>query len=42
VRPFSTAPFFALDYVSGATWAPRDYTAFAREGFMQNPIVYLM
>jgi HK97 family phage portal protein len=36
----STAPFFALDYVSGSPWAPRDYAAFAREGFMQNPIVY--
>ncbi len=34
------APWFAMDYVQGATWAPRDYTAFAREGFMQNAIVY--
>lgn len=23
-----------------AVWAPRDYHAFAREGFMENPIVY--
>ena len=23
-----------------AVWAPRDYQAFAREGFMENPIVY--
>lgn len=23
-----------------AVWAPRDYQAFAREGFMENPVVY--
>ena len=38
--PSLSSPWFSFDYVSGATWAPRDYTAFAREGFMQNPIVY--
>lgn len=39
-RSFPAAPWFAADYVSGATWMPRDTTAFAREGFMQNAIVY--
>jgi len=39
-RTFPAAPWFATDYVSGATWMPRDTTAFAREGFMQNAIVY--
>ena len=34
------SPWFSFDAVSGATWAPRDYTAFAREGYMQNAIVY--
>ncbi len=37
---FPVSPWFSFDAVSGATWAPRDYTAFAREGFMQNAIVY--
>ena len=33
-------PWYSFDAVSGATWAPRDYTAFAREGYMQNAVVY--
>jgi phage portal protein BeeE len=33
-------PWYAIDTVSGATWLPRDTTAFAREGFMQNAVVY--
>ena len=37
---FPVSPWFSFDAVSGATWAPRDYTAFAREGYMQNAVVY--
>ena len=37
---FPVSPWFSYDAVSGATWAPRDYTAFAREGYMQNAVVY--
>ncbi len=35
-----TSPWFALDHAISATWMPRDTSAFAREGFMQNAIVY--
>jgi HK97 family phage portal protein len=35
-----TAPCFAFDRLASPAWAPRDYAAFAREGFMQNPILY--
>lgn len=34
------SPFVAIDGPRQAVWAPRDYAAFAREGFMQNAIVY--
>ncbi len=30
----------AVDHLGYPVWAPRDYQAFAREGFMQNPVVY--
>lgn len=50
LAPFATAPwhekahraspFVAIDGPRQAVWAPRDYAAFAREGFMQNAIVY--
>ena len=30
----------ALEQTSQPQWAPRDYASFAREGFMQNAIVY--
>ena len=33
-------PYFAFDRLGSPAWAPRDYAAFAREGFMQNAIVY--
>lgn len=33
-------PFIAFDGLRQPAWAPRDYAAFAREGFSQNPIVY--
>jgi HK97 family phage portal protein len=35
-----TAPCFAFDRLASPAWAPRDYAAFAREGFMQNPVLY--
>jgi HK97 family phage portal protein len=33
-------PCFAFDRLGSPAWAPRDYTAFAREGFMRNAILY--
>ena len=33
-------PLVAFESVGLAQWAPRDYSAFAREGMMQNAIVY--
>ena len=30
----------AIDHLGEPVWAPRDYASFAREGFMQNAIVY--
>jgi phage portal protein BeeE len=35
-----TGPLIAFDAPRQPVWAPRDYAAFAREGFMQNAIVY--
>lgn len=35
-----TTPCFAFDRLATPAWAPRDYAAFAREGFMQNAILY--
>jgi len=32
--------FVAFNAPGEPVWTPRDYAAFAREGFMQNPIVY--
>jgi HK97 family phage portal protein len=34
------APCFALDRLASPAWAPREYAAFAREGFMQNAVLY--
>jgi HK97 family phage portal protein len=34
------SPFVTINGPRAPQWAPRDYTAFAREGFMQNAIVY--
>jgi HK97 family phage portal protein len=34
------APCFAFDRLASPAWAPRDYAAFAREGVMQNPVLY--
>ncbi|MEQ1670789.1 MAG: phage portal protein, partial [Hyphomicrobium sp.] len=33
-------PLIAYDNLGQPVWSPRDYGAFAREGFMQNAIVY--
>jgi HK97 family phage portal protein len=35
-----TGPLIAYDAPRQPVWAPRDYAAFAREGFAQNAIVY--
>jgi HK97 family phage portal protein len=35
-----TAPYFAFDRLGSPSWAPRDYSAFAREGYMANAILY--
>ena len=35
-----TGPLIAFETLGRPVWTPRDYAAFAREGFMQNPIVY--
>jgi len=35
-----TGPLIAFEALRQPVWSPRDYAAFAREGFMQNAIVY--
>ena len=35
-----TGPLLAFEALRQPVWSPRDYAAFAREGFMQNAIVY--
>jgi len=36
----ATGPLVAWEPLGRPVWSPRDYSAFAREGYMQNPIVY--
>ena len=36
----ATGPLIAFQNLHRPVWTPRDYQAFAREGFMQNAIVY--
>ena len=36
----ATGPLILLETLGRPVWTPRDYEAFAREGFMQNAIVY--
>jgi len=36
----AAGPLIAWEPLGQPVWSPRDYTAFAREGFMQNAIVY--
>jgi hypothetical protein len=38
----ATAPLIALQTMHQPVWTPRDYEAFAREGFMQNAIGSVM
>ena len=40
VKASRTAPLVAFETLGRPVWAPRDYVAFAREGFMQNAVVY--
>lgn len=35
-----TGPLLALESLGQPVWSPRDYAAFAREGFAQNAVVY--
>jgi HK97 family phage portal protein len=35
-----TGAVIAVDTLGRPVWTPRDYQTFAREGYMQNPIVY--
>jgi HK97 family phage portal protein len=36
----ATASLIALGHTGQPVWSPRDYAAFAREGYARNPIVY--
>ena len=36
----ATGPLIALHTTGQPVWSPRDYAAFAREGYAKNPIVY--
>src|SRR5918999_115601 len=36
----AAGPLIALDGLGAPAWMPRDYAAFAREGMMQNAVVY--
>ncbi len=36
----ATGPLIALESLGQPVWTPRDVGTFAREGFMQNPVVY--
>ena len=36
----AAGPIIAMQYARQPVWSPRDYGGFAREGFMQNPVVY--
>ncbi len=36
----ATGSLIALQFQGAPVWAPRDYTAFAREGVLANPVVY--
>ena len=35
-----TGPLIAIETLGRPVWTPRDYAAFAREGFMQNAVCY--
>ena len=40
IKASRVGPLIAYDTLGQPVWSPRDYGAFAREGFMQNAIVY--
>jgi phage portal protein BeeE len=40
IKASATGPLISYQTLGKPVWAPRDYSAFAREGFMQNAIVY--
>ncbi len=40
IKGSAAGPLIAYEPLGQPVWAPRDYSAFAREGFMQNAIVY--
>jgi len=40
MKASAAGPLFVLETLGRPVWTPRDYEAFAREGFMQNAIVY--
>ena len=40
IKSSAVGPLIAYQSLGEPVWAPRDYAAFAREGFMQNAIVY--
>lgn len=40
IKASAVGPLIAWEPLGQPVWAPRDYAAFAREGFMQNAIVY--
>ncbi len=40
IKDSRTGPLIAYENLGQPVWSPRDYATFAREGFMQNAIVY--
>ncbi len=36
----ATSALFAVHHTGQPVWSPRDYSAFAREGYARNPVVY--
>ena len=40
IKASKVGPLIAYENMGAPVWSPRDYGAFAREGFMQNAIVY--
>jgi HK97 family phage portal protein len=40
LKASATGPLILLETLGRPAWTPRDYETFAREGFMQNAIVY--
>ena len=40
IKASRTGPLIAFEALRQPVWSPRDYAAFAREGFMQNAVVY--